>query len=315
MSRNSTAPIIPVPQAFIKQYGAQMIASQINATLYGIGLLMVIQYFMRHGKRDPWFIKGTVGMLCLLATLETVFTDHQNYANFVRTFGQYSELNNMVWSVSGKFLFVYLTSFVAQVFFAWCIWIMSRSLSMRYRILIVPVVLLAAMQISSGIGQVFLLATSHKYSALGNKKFWNARVTGMQGAATAACDILITISLILISRANSSGSRSSEESLTSKIVKYSFNRVAATSICAILYVVLFYRTRGTYYFTIPCLASTHINVVSVTHLLMSRDTLREEIDRTFNNSESTRAELHDVPTMVNKSEEMEKTTSHNSVYA
>ncbi|KAF8995108.1 hypothetical protein BDQ17DRAFT_1430605 [Cyathus striatus] len=310
MSRNSTLPIVPVPQAFIKQYGAQMIASQINATLYGIGLLMVIQYFMRHGKRDPWFIKGTVGLLCLLATLETVFTDHQNYANFVQTFGQYSVLNNMVWSVSGKYLFVYLTSFVAQMFFAWCIWIMSRSLSMRYRILIVPVILLAAMQISSGIGQVSLWPPRTNSPHL-SQEVLECEVTGMQGAATAACDILITISLILISRANSSGSRSNEESLTSKIVKYSFNRVAATSICAIVSVVLFYRGRGTYYFLVPCLASTHINVMTVTHL----DTLREEIDRTFNNSELTRAEIHDVPTVVNKSEEMEKTTSHNSVYA
>ncbi|KAF8995097.1 hypothetical protein BDQ17DRAFT_1430599 [Cyathus striatus] len=309
MSRNSTTAVVPVPPAFIKQYGAQMIATQINATLYGIGLLMVIQYFARHGRRDPWFVKGTVGLLCLLATLETIFTDHQAYANFVLTFGQYPLLNTIVWSVSGKFLFVYLTSFVAQIFFAWCIWIVSRSLSMRYRLLVVPVILFAAMQISSGIVQVFYMATSDKFSTLGALKFWNIRVTAMQGAGTAACDIFITISLILIFRATGSASQINDDSLTSKMVMYALNRAVATSICAILYVALFYRNMGTYYFMVPCLASTHLNVLSVTSLLMSRETLREAIDRTFNQSESTRP---DVATLVKETDNLSKTISGGS---
>ncbi|KAF4619468.1 hypothetical protein D9613_004651 [Agrocybe pediades] len=63
--------------------GAVLVASLTSACLYGFTLLLVLQYFKSHAKRDPWHLKLTVGILCILATLVTVFLSFQVYDMFI----------------------------------------------------------------------------------------------------------------------------------------------------------------------------------------------------------------------------------------
>ncbi|KIJ44972.1 hypothetical protein M422DRAFT_251606 [Sphaerobolus stellatus SS14] len=124
--------------------GALMIAILINTF---ITLTMVIQYFKRQAKRDTIALKITIFLLILLATLETIFTSHRLYDTFIINMGNLDPNGPVLFSVPGANACIYLTAFVAQLFFASRIWSVSNILGSRLRFMIVPVILLALLQI------------------------------------------------------------------------------------------------------------------------------------------------------------------------
>ncbi|KAF8993647.1 hypothetical protein BDQ17DRAFT_130605 [Cyathus striatus] len=285
MSTQITIQETKVPLTFVGTHGAQMIAAIVNSILFGVGSFVGMQYLFSFGRTDPIVVKGTVLLLMLFATLETISTNHQTYANFIQSFGDMADLDNIVFSVPTKYLFVYLTTFVAQLFFLGCIWVVSPSLGPRYRYLAIPVLLLSVIQFIAGTLQVVLIFKAKTFIKLGARTPTSVLILAIQGGGTAACDVLITFILVYIFReTNTSEHRT--KSLLDNLVNYALNRAVATSFCAILTVFLFYYLSGTYYFLIPALASTHLNVISIVSLISSRSSLRDKIDSSVNSSKS-----------------------------
>ncbi|KAF8987173.1 hypothetical protein BDQ17DRAFT_574443 [Cyathus striatus] len=218
------------PPTFVGIYGAHMIASIINSVLFGVGTFVGMQYLRQYGKTDPMVVKGTVCFLMVMATLETIFTNHQTYAYFIDGFGDMANLNNIV--LQAKYLFVYITSFVSQLFFSGSIWIISSSLGPRNRLLVVPVLLLAATQFTAGIIQVSMMWRAKTFAKLGiGKHAVHLRILSIQAGGTAACDLLITIILVYIFRKTNTAEHRTK-SLLDKLINYALNRAAATCFCA-----------------------------------------------------------------------------------
>ncbi|KIJ42553.1 hypothetical protein M422DRAFT_254338 [Sphaerobolus stellatus SS14] len=126
---------------YARSYGALMIAILISTFMYGVSLLIVLQYFKLQAKRDTSVLKVTISTLITLGTLETIFTGHQLYDTFIINTGNtalmdqiplqvtlflVSRLHHDFFSVfssmSGEYACTYLTAFVAQLFFASRIW-------------------------------------------------------------------------------------------------------------------------------------------------------------------------------------------------
>ncbi|KAF8982219.1 hypothetical protein BDQ17DRAFT_1438002 [Cyathus striatus] len=291
--------LMPHPRTsptFVSVYGAQMIASIVNSVLYGVGAFVGMQYLKRYGRSDPILVKGTVFLLMLLATLETIFTDHQTYSNFILSFGDMADLNNIIFSIPAKYMLVYLTTFVAQLFFSACIWIVSSSLGPKFRLLVVPVLMLALLQFTAGTIQVALMSAAGTFLKLGNSQRMII-VVSIQGGGTAACDLLITFILVYIFRKTNTAAHRTK-SLLDKLFNYALNRSAATSFCASLTVFLFYYSSGSFYFIIPSLATTHLNVVSVVCLLSSRSSLRDKIDSSMSSTRKDTSRTYRVPSFV-----------------
>ncbi|TFK21404.1 hypothetical protein FA15DRAFT_658329 [Coprinopsis marcescibilis] len=272
---------------FHHMYGAQLAASFVNTFFYGIALLLVLQYFRRYAKNDPLLIKGTVGLLIICATVETICSVHQSYDSFITKFGRQELFNEIVSSVTLEFLFVYITAFIAQIFFATRIWQVCQRLGKVPRLVVVPVhfqVILAIMQLCAGIAQVTLMIKSKLYTTLDHETPTLIKVTAIQGVAAAVCDILITCALCWAFKSHRSGTRRTN-TLIDRLIVYAINRAAATSICALLHVLLYYFASGTFYFLIPFEVSTHLYVISVVTVLTSRESLRQEMDNSFHLSD------------------------------
>ncbi|KIJ40782.1 hypothetical protein M422DRAFT_256204 [Sphaerobolus stellatus SS14] len=89
---------VKVQVTFAGRYGAVLIATLINTFIYGIALIMSMQYFKLHAKKDLRVLKITVFVLTLLATLEVVFTGYELYDTFIIKSGNPDLLDEIVLS-------------------------------------------------------------------------------------------------------------------------------------------------------------------------------------------------------------------------
>ncbi|KAF8987174.1 hypothetical protein BDQ17DRAFT_1415001 [Cyathus striatus] len=252
----------------------------VGYTIVWSGDICRMQYLKRYGLTDPIMVKGTVCFLMVLATLETIFTNHQTYANFILSFGDVPDLNNIVLSN----IYLYITSnteypsslvpdYIHRSAFLFGMYMDSQlqlgpSLSAPRR---------PSLQEPRPV-QVIMLSKAGTFRRLGETMNHSMFIiVAIQGGGTAACDVLITIILVYIFHATNTAAH--------RLFTYALNRAAATrflnigiSFCAILTVFLYYYASGTYYFMIPALASTHLNVISIVSLISSRSSLRDKIN-------------------------------------
>ncbi|KIJ45010.1 hypothetical protein M422DRAFT_30178 [Sphaerobolus stellatus SS14] len=282
---------------YARFYGPLLVAILISTFMYGISLTMVLQYFKLEAKRDTRVLKFTILLLITLTTLQTIFTVHQLYNTFIISAGNPVLMDRISFSVLGANACTYLIAFVAQLFLASRIWSVSKSLHSRVCFMAVPVILLGLLQMGAGLAVVSNEATSKTFSGLGSRIDLVREVIILQGAATAACDILISISLCYVLHSHRSGIKRTD-SLINRMIIYAINRGIVTSICALLGAFLYYFTPDTYAFLIPSLANAYLYVISAISILTLREGLREEINQSFH--------LSDLDTITSRSEVMNR---------
>ncbi|KIJ44969.1 hypothetical protein M422DRAFT_251597 [Sphaerobolus stellatus SS14] len=160
----------------------------------------------------------------------------------------------------------------------------SKSLRSRVRLMAVPVILLGLLQMGAGLALVSIEVISKTFSSLRSRRSVLRKVIILQGAATAACDILISISLCYVLHSHRSGIKRTD-SLINRMIIYAINRGIATSICALMGAFLYYFAPSTYYYVIPQLANAYLYVISAVSILTLREGLREEINQSFHLSD------------------------------
>ncbi|KAF4619469.1 hypothetical protein D9613_004650 [Agrocybe pediades] len=136
--------------------GAVLLASITSACLYGFTLLLILQYFKSHAKPDPWHLKLTVGILCILVTLITGFLSFQVYDMFITQHGDVTSLNEIRFYVVGQYTCISLTAFITQTFFASRIWRIGKNFGSPLGYAAIPVGILSSLQMSSGLGMYYL---------------------------------------------------------------------------------------------------------------------------------------------------------------
>ncbi|KAF8975499.1 hypothetical protein BDQ17DRAFT_1339957 [Cyathus striatus] len=158
------------------------------------------------------------------STLEIVYTGLQMYDFFVLNFGQRELLNRITRAALGKYVGIYITAFVAQMFYVTRIWILTGHLSKKYRLLTYPVVALSLVQVS----QIVFMKEAKTYTGLCRMRDAMYQAMIVQGVTTTACDIAITFSFSFIFQSNISDINSRPHSLFNKFLVYAINRAAVT---------------------------------------------------------------------------------------
>lgn len=261
--------------------GSQLIAALVNCVFYGIAFIVTIQYARRHARGDPVYVKVLVGMMIVLATLQTIFINHQLYKDIITNHADTRGMQAPIqFSLAAKFLCVYLITFLAQVFFVTRIWNLTKNIARPVRFALIPIVGCALLQVTTGSGIVNIEVTSATIAELSTHAKWNRTLTAIQGASTAACDIAITITLCYLYNAHRSVS-TRVGSMVDRLVIYAVHRAAATSLCATLAVFLYFFMNGTYYFIIPTYMTGQLYVISAVSVLTSRESLRDISDPTL----------------------------------
>ncbi|KAJ6457963.1 hypothetical protein C8R45DRAFT_561666 [Mycena sanguinolenta] len=258
-----------VDREFLLQWGAQFIAYTLDIALYGVALVLGLQYFRKYYQKDPLSIRAAVGTLLFATTIHAVFLAMNDFKDFVLLFGDFEGQDVIPYECNVMLCAAFVVAFVAQLFYATRIWVLSRG-NWRY---VAPVVLLAFLQISFGIAQTVEVAIKHRYSKLQS----TVATSTSQGAFSAACDITITAILCYILRKSRTGVRRTDNALD-KMVIYAFNRGVMTSVMALAQLILFVAKPGTLLFTVFILPNSHVYVISVCSMLMSRETLRSEMN-------------------------------------
>jgi hypothetical protein len=275
------------PTTFANQAGSQLCGAFVNTFLYGAALLLALQYFKRHAKADALYVKLTIGAMVLLATLETICINFEMYRNLISKHGAVvtGQPAPIEWTLPTKFICVFLITFIAQIFFASRIWVLTQNVGRSARFAIIPIVALAIMQLAAGSVIVNIEATSGTFAELSKHAKTNKAGTAIQGAATAAADIAITVTLCYLYHMHRSVS-ARVNSIVDRLVIYAINRAAATSICAILSVIFFFMLQGTYYFIIPTLMTGQLYLISAVSILTSRESLRDDTDATMKDTQN-----------------------------
>ncbi|KAF9008274.1 hypothetical protein BDQ17DRAFT_1407047 [Cyathus striatus] len=276
-----------------KQWASQKLASQLLATMvsnvfYGIAMCMAFQYFLFHGRRDRLKTKTLVSLLSVSITLEVVFDNIQIFDMLVLSFQDFdpadSESVTIPFTVLGKYVTVFLTSFMAQLFYATRLWSIGRHIGRKSKLLAIPVALLSSTQLGAGLTQVDLMRVSVTYVILADKIKALRVIVAIQGSATTTCDLVVTSSISYILHTSRTGIRRTD-SLLEKIIRFAIQWAAATSICSVLTIILFYYSAGDVFFNLTWLIGAHLHVMSVISVLISREGLREHIDRSFHVSD------------------------------
>ncbi|KAJ7223385.1 hypothetical protein GGX14DRAFT_387705 [Mycena pura] len=237
-----------VDGAFLRLWGVQYVTYTLDIVLWAIAVVNAAQYFRKYSRKDPLLIRTTVAILLTVTTIHTLFLSIQDFKDFVLLFGNFEGQDEIFWETDVMICATFLVAFVAQMFYASRIWILSKR-DWRY---VTPVILLALVQLSFGIAQTVEVAKVHRYSKLAT----TVVTSTAQGAATAACDMTITTILFYILRAVRTGVRRTD-SAVDKMIIYAFNRGAMTrasvkllrliSLMAILQLIFFITKPGTFF--------------------------------------------------------------------
>ncbi|KAK0487767.1 hypothetical protein IW261DRAFT_1415388 [Armillaria novae-zelandiae] len=262
-----------MPEKFENTFGCMFISFSLDLMCYGAGFLVVLQYFRRgYGSKDSVIIQTMVVALGYQqppfhtgrTTVHVTTFIAWAYDDLISRFGAFERLDAMPRTALVQLLAIYMVSFISQCFFTTRIWILTHKWYLAG-----PIAILALINIStcgnhtndakvlqkqylcplqsehvflSGIGGTFsnLINTEvglcqHNESASIDR---TQKVTSLQAAATAACDLLITATLCWILNKKRTGIKTTDTLLDNLII-LAINRGAVTSLAALFNLILF----------------------------------------------------------------------------
>jgi len=247
--------------------GIFLVTVFLETMLYGCGLLQTWLYFHWYPK-DHWGIKMMVILLVIFETLQITLVFASTYGRLITNFGDVS----VVWVITrfdaGQLLSGYLSAFTVQLYFAYTVYILSN----KQKFVPILIVVLALASIGAGVAQVYITLTRLR-SFLHFQDTQASYVT--QSAATLACDIAITVSLLV----NLGGHKDeyvpdATNSMLNKLMVITINRGVLTALCAAVNMILFFSLPETFWFFLGILLSGKLYMNSALATLNSRRYIR-----------------------------------------
>ncbi|KIK52347.1 hypothetical protein GYMLUDRAFT_251289 [Collybiopsis luxurians FD-317 M1] len=201
----------------------------VGAALWGVGSLQLYIYFYKFPK-DRLLLKSTVLAAWIFDSVHQALISHIIYYYLVQHFFDPAALEHYVWSQNYQPLFEALTGFIVQSFFVYRIFTLSKG---SYILTAIPSLLVIAKLACSlsYVGQGSRLTTTTQF--VHDLRPISEAINGV----TAAGDITITILLCwLLYHSRTSISRTNY--VINRLILYTVNTGALTSICAIITLIL-----------------------------------------------------------------------------
>ncbi|KAG1908135.1 uncharacterized protein F5891DRAFT_991692 [Suillus fuscotomentosus] len=205
-------------------FGAFLIGVVVSAALYGVTCLQTWYYFSRYFS-DPWYTKLLVGAVFVSDTTHQALITHTVYTYLVTDFGNASDLEKLVWSLSVEVLFNGFTGFMVQSFLAKRVYHLSN----KNMIITASVMSLVIAE--------FVIVIIYVAKAVGLTTF--AQVPQIRSlsmsinAIAAAGDILIAVLLCTFLQRSRTGFRRSD-TMIKKLMLFTINTGLLTSVCAMM---------------------------------------------------------------------------------
>ncbi|KAF7342903.1 hypothetical protein MSAN_02006700 [Mycena sanguinolenta] len=232
----------------------------LQSILYGMGLLQAWLYFLWY-KKDGWFIKISVILITLFETAETILFFCATYAYLINGFGNAENLTRWNLPIRLVLLTTYLTIFVAQVYFAHCIY----RLHPKDKVIPAVILILAAVCLGGGLAQVAANFKIQGFKELGETK----PTRTVQAVFALAGDMLITVALCWRLNNGKGGFQSTNKVLNYLIIT-AINRGVLTMISAALNLILFSLVPDSFYFMLWVLLGGKFYMNSMLAMLNTR---------------------------------------------
>ncbi|KAJ7473464.1 hypothetical protein FB451DRAFT_1249334 [Mycena latifolia] len=245
--------------------GAWLISLFLASILYGIALLQAYLYFFWYTK-DHWGIKTIITSLLIFETLHITLFFYGAYAALIDNFGNFERINEITCTDSTHLAAGFVSAFLVQMYFAYCIY----TLSPKYRIMPICIVILALLQLGSGIAQTVTTMQLGLFSLLDKTK----STTTIQAVSTLACDMGITACLCFTLDSKRSGMKTTD-SLVNMLMINAVNRGMLTAFAAALNLVLFFTVPHTFWFFIGLIPSSKLYMNSMLATLNTRQHIRD----------------------------------------
>ncbi|KAJ6607722.1 hypothetical protein B0H10DRAFT_2439467 [Mycena sp. CBHHK59/15] len=226
-----------------------------------MGLLQVYLYFFWYSK-DRWSIKATVIAIAVLETVQISTFFSAAWSWLIDGFGDFNNLRFFSWQALAQLAALYTSTFVAQTYFASCIYLLHK----KNIILPAVIIILSLVGLGGGLAQVILAVKLKTFDQLPH----TSAATNTQAALALVCDLLITVGLCWRLNSNRSGIQSTNK-LLNFLITTAINRGVLTMITALMNMILFLTQPGTFYFMLSLLISGKLYMNSM--LAMSETAL------------------------------------------
>ncbi|KAK0196105.1 hypothetical protein F5146DRAFT_317844 [Armillaria mellea] len=253
----------PVPASYpIEQLsGPEIVGYLLHWGLFGTLSVQLYLYYLAF-PNDRQFIKYLVYGIYIVEFVQTIFLSHDAFAIFGYGFGNLDALTDIhfYWLIGP--IMSAITACVGHAFYAYRIFILSRS-----RIVPISVICICLTSSVAAIITGVLSFQAGNITKLNNRKMSIA--VGIWRGGSALCDIIIAICMTYYLMRSNTGFRRTQIMVT-KLIRLTVESGAVTAIGAILYLILFFAFRDRIYYSTLALIMPKLYANSVYMVLNSR---------------------------------------------
>ncbi|KAL5531066.1 hypothetical protein ACEPAG_3942 [Sanghuangporus baumii] len=225
----STSPQVQLP-ALDNTFGAMLIGCILSTALWGAGSMQMYWYYSNYPRDHP-FLKALVALVWTFDTVQQAMIGHILYYFLVKNYFQPLRLDYYVWTLNVQTEFEALTSLGVQALFIYRIGRLSK-----WNIWYTGVT-----HWGSSVSQLASIPTfvaeGFKYDSIVLAKAELHRVSEAINGLSAAADVVIAaVFTWLLSRSKTSFIRTN--TLINKLISYTINTSALTSLCSVITLIL-----------------------------------------------------------------------------
>ncbi|KAJ7305589.1 hypothetical protein DFH08DRAFT_518233 [Mycena albidolilacea] len=251
--------------------GVWLVSLFLGTILYGMGLIQTYLYFHWYTK-DHWGVKAVVICLLICETLQITFFFCATYWLLIDHFGDFNALVVITWHESVQLLAGYLSVFIVQMYFAYCIYALLHNMraNPKYKIMPIFITALALLQIGAGIAQTAVSTELGSFTLLYQTK----GIATLQAASALVCDVSITGCFCYTLNSKKSTIKSTN-SLLNMLMINAVNRGMLTAFTAALHIILFLSFPNSFWFSLALVPSGKLYMNSMLATLNTREHIRQ----------------------------------------
>jgi len=275
MSSDSAPP--PIPSTIVQLTGPIFLGDIFNWGLFGALSVQCYIYYLAFPK-DRSLPKWIVGIVYIIELIQTILSTRDGFLYFGYGWGNMNILNEVgiIWfSIP---VMTGIVSCIVQLFFAWRIWVISRSMYIPIIISVFSVVQAAA-GIWAGIHAKIIGIWSEVQKR-------NGPPTIVWLGGTAICDVLITITMFYCLSTSRNGFRATNAILV-KFIRLTIETGLVTSTLAVLDLVMFLAVQDANYHLAPATMLSKLYSNSLMVLLNARIRILNGRDVGFTTTDET----------------------------
>lgn len=241
--------------------GPLVLGYQFNWGLYGV-LATQLYTYHQAGFRDTRLIKFIVYGLFVVETLQLVMATRDSFHTLALGWGNVPDLLNVWFSWFDLPFLTGLTSATIQCFYAWRLYILSKSY-----VLAITITAIALVQGSAAMAEGIQIFISQNVPGTQEDTF---KTTAVWLGGTALCDIIICCAMFYSLSKSRTGFRATDSTLN-KLIRITIETGMASAVIAIVELALFMTFKHNFYHVVPAFMLSKLYSNSFLVLLNSRN--------------------------------------------